>query len=40
MHLYTIMAIPERPDAVFNLANPKVTEQIVQQYVDIGIQYV
>ena len=33
-------SIPERPDAVFILANPKVTEQIVQQCVDLGIKHV
>ena len=30
-------AIPEKPDAVFILTNPKVTEQIVQQCVELGI---
>lgn len=33
-------SIPEKPDAVFILTNPKVTEQIVQQCVDLGIQRV
>lgn len=33
-------AIPEKPDAVFILTNPKVTEEIVQQCVDLGIQRV
>jgi uncharacterized protein len=33
-------AIPEKPDAVFILANPKVTEQIVQQCVDLGVKHV
>jgi predicted CoA-binding protein len=33
-------SIPEKPEAVFILANPKVTEQIVQQCVDLGIQRV
>jgi predicted CoA-binding protein len=33
-------SIPERPDAVFILANPKVTEQIVEQCVDLGIKHV
>lgn len=35
-----LKSIPEKPDAVFILANPKVTEQIVQQCVDLGIKYV
>lgn len=30
-------AIPDKPDAVFILTNPNVTEQIVQQCVDLGI---
>ena len=33
-------SIPEKPDAVFILTSPKVTEQIVQQCVDLGIRYV
>jgi predicted CoA-binding protein len=33
-------SIPETPEAVFILTNPKVTEEIVQQCVDLGIQYV
>ena len=35
-----LKAIPDKPDAVFILANPKVTEQIVQQCVDLGIKHV
>ena len=35
-----LQSIPEKPDAVFILANPKVTEQIVQQCVDLGVRYV
>ena len=35
-----LRSIPEKPDAVFILANPKVTEQIVQQCVDLGIKRV
>ena len=35
-----LKSIPETPDAVFILASPKVTEQIVQQCVDLGIQRV
>ncbi len=35
-----LKSIPEKPDAVFILANPKVTDQIVQQCVDLGIQHV
>ena len=32
-----LKSIPEKPEAVFILTNPKVTEQIVQQCVDLGI---
>lgn len=35
-----LLAIPERPDAVFILANPGVTEQIVDQCINIGIKHV
>jgi len=35
-----LKAIPEKPDAVFILANPKVTDQIVRQCVDLGIKHV
>ena len=35
-----LKSIPEKPDAVFILANPKVTEQIVQQCVDLGIKHI
>ena len=35
-----LKSIPETPDAVFILANPKVTEQIVQQCVDLGVKRV
>mgnify|MGYP001592149086 CR=1 FL=1 len=35
-----LKSIPERPDAVFILASPKVTEQIVQQCVDLQIKHV
>ncbi len=33
-------SIPQRPDAVFMLTRPAVTEQIVQQCVDLGIKHV
>ncbi|UCF28642.1 MAG: CoA-binding protein [Chloroflexota bacterium] len=33
-------SIPEKPDAVFILTNPKVSEEIVQQCVDLGIERV
>ena len=33
-------SIPEKPDAVFIMTNPKITEQIVQQCVDLGIKHV
>jgi predicted CoA-binding protein len=35
-----LKSLPEKPDAVFILASPKVTEQIVQQCVDLGIKRV
>jgi len=35
-----LKSIPERPDAVFILASPKVTDEIVQQCVDLGIKHV
>lgn len=35
-----LQAIPETPDAVFILANPKVTDQIVQQCIDREIKHV
>jgi predicted CoA-binding protein len=35
-----LKAIPEKPDGVFILANPKVTEQIVQECVDLGVKHV
>ncbi len=35
-----LKSIPEKPDAVFILANPKVTDQIVRQCVDLGIKHV
>ena len=35
-----LKSIPEKPEAVFILASPKVTDQIVQQCVDLGIKHV
>ena len=35
-----LKSIPERPDAVFILTSPKVTEQIIQQCVDLGVKHV
>ncbi|RPJ21695.1 MAG: CoA-binding protein, partial [Chloroflexi bacterium] len=35
-----LRSIPEKMDAVFILASPKVTEQIVQQCVDLGVKHV
>jgi hypothetical protein len=35
-----LSAIPDKPDAVFILTSPPVTEQIVQQCVDLGIKRV
>src|SRR5690242_7934358 len=35
-----LKSVPEKVDAVFVLAGPKVTEQIVQQCVELGIKHV
>jgi predicted CoA-binding protein len=35
-----LMSIPDKPEAVFILANPRVTDQIVQQCVDLGVKHV
>jgi predicted CoA-binding protein len=35
-----LKSIPEKPDAVFILTNPKTTERIVQQCVEIGVHRV
>jgi len=35
-----LKSIPEKPDDVFLLTSPKVSEAIVQQCVDLGIRYV
>lgn len=35
-----LISIPEKVDAVFILASPTVTEQVVQQCVDLGIKHV
>ncbi len=35
-----LKSIPEKPDAVFIFANPKVTDEIVCQCVDLGIKHV
>lgn len=35
-----LKSLPEKPEAVFILSNPKITEQIVQQCVDLGVRYV
>jgi uncharacterized protein len=35
-----LKSIPEKPEAVFILASPKVTDQIVQQCADLGIRHV
>lgn len=35
-----LRSIPEKPDGVFILANPGVTDQIVQECVDLGIKHV
>ena len=35
-----LKAIPDKPDAVFVLANPRVTDLIVQQCVELGVKHV
>lgn len=35
-----LKSIPEKVDAVFILTNPSVTEQIVQQCVDLGVKHI
>ncbi|OGO25971.1 MAG: hypothetical protein A2Y54_08160 [Chloroflexi bacterium RBG_16_51_16] len=35
-----LKSIPDRPDGVFILASPLVTDQIVQQCVDLGIKHI
>ncbi len=35
-----LKSIPSKPDAVFILTSPKVTDQIVQQCVDLGVKHV
>ena len=35
-----LKSIPETPDAVFILTNPKVTDEVVQQCVDLGVKRV
>ncbi len=35
-----LKSLPEKPEAVFILANPKVTDDIVRQCVDLGVKHV
>ena len=35
-----LASLPTKPDAVFILANPNVTDKIVQQCVDLGVKHV
>jgi predicted CoA-binding protein len=35
-----LKSIPEKPDAVFILASPKVTDQIVQECAELGVKHV
>jgi predicted CoA-binding protein len=35
-----LASVPEKPDAVFILTNPSITEEVVQQCVDLGIGHV
>ena len=35
-----LKSIPEKPDAVFILASPKVTDDVVKQCVDLGVKHI
>lgn len=35
-----LKSLPEKPDAVFILANPRVTDQIVRECVELGVKHV
>jgi uncharacterized protein len=35
-----LKSIPEKPDAVFLMVSPKITDEIVQQCVDLGIKHI
>ena len=35
-----LKSLPEKPEAVFILANPRVTEQIVRECVELGVKHV
>lgn len=35
-----LMSIPDKPEAVFILTNPQVTEQIVDQCVQVGVKHI
>ncbi len=35
-----LKSLPEKPDAVFILASPRVTDQIVQECVELGVRHV
>jgi uncharacterized protein len=35
-----LRSVPEKPEAVFVMTSPKVTEQIIQQCVELGIRFV
>ena len=35
-----LKAIPEKPDAVFILTNPKVTDQIVEECIELGVEHI
>ncbi len=35
-----LKSLPEKPDGVFILANPRVTEQVVQECVELGVKHV
>lgn len=35
-----LKSIPEQPEAVFILTSPKITDQVVQQCIDLGVKHV
>jgi uncharacterized protein len=35
-----LKSLPEKPDAVFILANPRITDQIVKECVELGVKHV
>jgi predicted CoA-binding protein len=36
----SLKALPEKPDAVFVLASPRITDQVVQECIELGVKHV